>query len=224
MRTLYIILALSISSNVLYAQDTTMIDYKATGQQLDGYPISYKKSGFLLEHFTLGMLVTTEGTRIANVKMNYDIMRDELIAIQANGQFVNLYKARLQAFYVYDGVTNKDYYFNSLTYNGRKIFAEASFSCDRVTLFKKHQRKVREASPSYGYGNQSTAWIADNLFFVRLEGELFALDNSLQQNEDFQKIAGIDPNALKKILKKNTSEPEMRDLINGLCEQSAGSE
>ena len=201
-----------------------MIDYKATGQQLDGYPISYKKDGFLLEHFTLGMIVTAEGTRIANVKMNYDVMRDELIAIQANGQFVNLYKGRLQAFYIYDGTTNKDYYFNALTYNGRKIFAEAAFSCDSVKLFKKHQRKVREASPSYGYGNQSATWIPNDLFLVSLRGELFALDGSLQDNPDFQKIAGFDSNSLKKILKKNTSEPEIRDLVNGLCEQSGTGE
>lgn len=211
----FLIILFCTAAGVRSLAQTEVVDYSESHEMLPGSPVSYTPGIYLCTHFGLGSLVTTEGRKFFNVRMNYDIVRDELVVIRPNGQYATVSKNHIRSFYIYNGEKNQPGTFLNINDDGVNGYYEVLTGCDRWMLYRKHRREVRSAGPAFGYGHQKSALVDNPGFAVASEDMVFHLNNNLKDDE--AAISMLGENVLKQLLRNRDDEVALRKIIAEIC-------
>lgn len=184
-------------------QNTSILFGKATD--------SNTNNTYLLEYFNRGTVVLTNGAKLININLNYDLLKDNLITKQGEKDFI-LDKTTVSEFTVYDVKTEKTYQFKKLVKNNEARYAEELMVCNQFTVYKKNSIRLREVDPQVGYGSDSykgkNNLINDSDFFIATTTEYFTIERKNEALKKFLVSLGATEEQLRTLekIKKNASD------------------
>lgn len=189
-------------------QNTSILFGKATD--------SNKSNTYLLEYFNRGTVVLTNGARLININLNYDLLKDNLITKQGEKDFI-LDKTTVAEFTVYDVKTEKTYQFKKLVKNNETLYAEELLVCNQFTVYKQNSIRLREVDPQVGYGSDSykgkNNLINDSGFFISTATEYFMIERKNEALKKFMVSLGASEEQLRTLEKIKKSASDQGKLV-----------
>ncbi|SNT15222.1 hypothetical protein SAMN05421640_2536 [Ekhidna lutea] len=157
---------------------------------------------YLFEEWKPGSVETTDGIKLSEVELKYDLLLDILIG-KLPGGAVSLKKNNILHFSITEGGQTLN--FKTLSVDDEKVFAQSIHEGKRLNLFKRHSVKLikkDDGNQAYGSGIAYDKYVSREEFIVKKGNE--AAISIKPSKRSVTKLLNDREEQIREFMKKNS--------------------